>query len=64
MKKKVIKKAVQTLDEFKARFPNAQWLESRDGYSRWSNGEGPDTPMESAWFNNETEKLGANPDYF
>jgi len=53
---------ITNFSEFEEAFPDYSFLESRDGCTRYSNGEGENSKYESAWFNDETEKLVACPD--
>lgn len=48
---------IKTLSEFQEAFPKWSFLESVNGFTRYSNGEEPDTEYESAWFDDETEEL-------
>lgn len=38
------------LDDFRAAYPEAQWLEDWKGCERWTNGEGEGSLDESVWF--------------
>lgn len=46
------------LGEFIDEFPNYEWLEDRDGFSRYSNGLEEGTEYESAWFCQDCELIG------
>ena len=48
---------ITNLSEFQEAFPNYEFLESRNGCTRYSNGEHPDSDYSSAWFDDETEDL-------
>jgi|GEM_PF-6311517 len=52
---------ITNFSEFEEAFPNYSFLESSDGCTRYSNGEDPDSEYESAWFDDETEKLVESP---
>lgn len=54
-------KKINNFSEFERAFPNHSFLESRDGCTRYSNGEASDSDYESAWFDDETEDLVENP---
>lgn len=56
-------KLITNFSEFELAFPNYSFLESRDGYTRYSNGEGENSNYESAWFDNETEELVSDPQF-
>ena len=48
---------IENLTEFQEAFPNWSFLESVNGFTRYSNGEAPGSDYESAWFDDETEEL-------
>lgn len=53
---------IKTLTEFQEAFPEYSFLESMNGCTRYSNGEEPDSEYESAWFDDDTEKLVGMPE--
>ena len=41
---------IRNLDDFLARFPNAERIERRGVWERWYNGEGEGSDYETEWF--------------
>lgn len=41
---------IETLDDFQQWFHDAEWLETHNGFERWSNGLGEGSMHESEWF--------------
>lgn len=49
---------VECFGQFIDEFPDHSWLESRDGFSRYSNGLEEGSEYESAWFCDDCELIG------
>lgn len=54
---------ITNFSEFEDAFPEHEFLESRNGCTRYSNGEEEGSEYESAWFNDDTEELVSSPDF-
>lgn len=52
-----------SLDDFKEIYINAEWLETRGGCERWSNGLEEGSEHESVWFDCNGEEC-QSPDLF
>ena len=48
---------IKTLSEFMNAFPDAEWLESFQGKSRYTNGLGEGSDYESEWFCDRCESI-------
>jgi len=49
------------LDDFRAAYPEAQWLEDMAGCERWTNGLGEGSLDESAWFCKDCQEEVTSP---